>query len=86
MTNETTTSVPSVEQDKMRTPATGHPSWLARSRILILGTLAIVVAGSALNWPWLTAIGVAPALLSIAPCAVMCALGLCMRGSSCERK
>jgi hypothetical protein len=36
----------------------------------------------ALNWGWLTAIGLAPVLVSLAPCAVMCGLGLCMKGGS----
>jgi hypothetical protein len=36
----------------------------------------------ALNWGWLTAIGLAPVLVSLAPCAAMCGLGLCMKGGS----
>jgi hypothetical protein len=39
------------------------------------GTVAFV--GLALNWDWLTAAGLAPIILGILPCAVMCALGLC---------
>jgi hypothetical protein len=35
-----------------------------------------------LNWGWLTAVGAAPILLSLLPCAAMCALGLCMRGGT----
>ena len=31
-----------------------------------------------LGWPWLAAIGVAPILISLLPCAAMCAVGLCM--------
>lgn len=30
------------------------------------------------SWGWLAALGVAPVLLALAPCAAMCALGLCM--------
>ena len=56
-------------------------------RAAIAGGLAAVAAGVAFNWGWLTAIGVAPVLLSVAPCAAMCALGLCMPkmmgGNSC---
>lgn len=48
-----------------------------RRAILVLASLA-VVAGMALNWGWLTAIGVAPVLVGLLPCAAMCALGLCM--------
>ena len=51
---------------------------------LVTGGTAVVVAGLALGWDWLTAVGLAPLILSIAPCAIMCALGLCMmsRGNS----
>jgi hypothetical protein len=47
-------------------------------RIVIALGLGAVAAGIALSWGWLTAIGVAPVLVAAAPCAVMCALGLCM--------
>jgi hypothetical protein len=48
---------------------------------LLLGSiaLALLAAGFAWQWSWLVAIGVAPLLLSAAPCLAMCALGLCMR-------
>jgi hypothetical protein len=51
--------------------------------------VAIVGAGLALNWSWLVAAGIAPILLALAPCAAMCALGLCMSrmdGKSCDSK
>jgi hypothetical protein len=44
--------------------------------LLLLGALVLVI-GLALNWGWLTAVGAAPVILSLAPCAIMCALGLC---------
>lgn len=47
---------------------------------LIAIVLIMIAAGLAFNWSWLLAIGVAPVLIGILPCAVMCALGLCMRG------
>jgi hypothetical protein len=47
-------------------------------RVAISLGLAAVAAGIALNWGWLTTIGVAPVLVAAAPCAAMCALGLCM--------
>lgn len=37
-------------------------------------------SGLALGWDWLTAVGVAPLIVSAAPCVLMCALGLCMMG------
>lgn len=51
-------------------------------RGLILAAMAVIGAGLSLNWGWLTAIGVAPLILAVAPCAVMCGLGLCMMGGS----
>jgi hypothetical protein len=58
----------------------------ARRAAIALGLVA-VAGGIALNWGWLTAIGVAPVLVATAPCAAMCALGLIMPkmmgGNSC---
>lgn len=51
-------------------------------RGLILTAMAVIGAGAWLNWGWLAAIGAAPLLLAVAPCAVMCGLGLCMIGGS----
>lgn len=47
-----------------------------RRGLIVLGVLA-VGAAIALNWGWLVAVGIAPLLLALAPCAAMCALGLC---------
>jgi hypothetical protein len=50
------------------------------SKRVLLGVLALVLIGVGLawQWSWLVAIGVAPLLVSAAPCVAMCALGLCM--------
>ena len=55
-------------------------SWLGRRRRLVIGASAAGVIAIALawQWSWLVVLGVAPLLLSLAPCAAMCALGLCM--------
>ena len=53
----------------------GRRAWLALAALAGLG-------GLVLNWNWLVVIGAAPLLLALAPCAVMCALGLCMMGRS----
>lgn len=69
------------------TPALRLPNWLSRRRLWVLAGFAAFGAGLALNWSWLTAVGAAPILISLLPCAAMCALGLCMRGgtnSSCS--
>ena len=61
--------------------------YLGGRRGLILLTVAGLGVGAALNWGWLVGIGVAPLLLALAPCAAMCALGLCMnkaKGRSCS--
>lgn len=52
--------------------------YLGGRRGLILLAVAALGAGAYLNWGWLVAAGVAPLLLILAPCAVMCALGMCM--------
>jgi len=63
-------------------------AWLGRHRRLVIGAFVIGVIAAALvwQWSWLVVLGVAPLLLSLAPCAAMCALGLCMHrmaGRSC---
>jgi len=44
--------------------------------LLAVGVLVLII-GASLNWGWLVAAGVAPILIAAAPCAIMCALGLC---------
>lgn len=61
--------------------------WLGGRRGVIALAAFAVVAGAALNWSWLAATGVAPLLVAVLPCAVMCGLGLCMSrvmGGSCS--
>ena len=38
---------------------------------------AVLGSGLALDWSGLTTVGTAPVILSLAPCALMCTLGLC---------
>lgn len=61
------------------------PRILSGRRNLLILTLIVIGAGAGFNWSWLTAIGVAPVILSLAPCAIMCATGFCMmrRSNSC---
>ena len=47
-------------------------------RGLIAATVVLALPALWLGWPWLAAAGVAPLLIAVAPCAVMCGLGLCM--------
>lgn len=55
-------------------------SWMRDRRILIGVGLAVVAAGLALGWGWLAAIGIGPLIISVAPCLLMCAVGLCLKG------
>lgn len=50
---------------------------LGNRRLLLVAAIVALVAGAALNWGWLIALGVAPVLLSLLPCLVMCGLGVC---------
>lgn len=50
-------------------------------RRLIIVAVILIVGGVALNWSWLVAAGFAPILIAVLPCAVMCALGMCMHNS-----
>ena len=51
---------------------------LGRNRLIVAAALGVIAAAAAWQWNWLVAIGAAPLLLSVAPCAAMCGLGLCM--------
>ena len=57
-------------------------SWMRDRRVLAVAGLGIIGGGLALGWDWLAAVGVAPLIVSAAPCLIMCALGLCMMGRS----
>lgn len=66
----------------------GLPIPLGR-RGFALSAMALIAAGLWLNWGWLTAIGAAPLILALAPCAVMCGLGICCKqggSKSCGSK
>ena len=68
-------------QANISLPAAARPlsiGHLAGNRF-VLGAVALgLIAAAAWQWSWLVAIGVAPLLISVAPCAAMCGLGLCM--------
>ncbi|MGH8221921.1 MAG: hypothetical protein ACREQZ_03010 [Woeseiaceae bacterium] len=52
--------------------------YIGGRRALIVLAVAAVGMGLYFSWGWLAAVGLAPLLLALAPCAAMCALGLCM--------
>lgn len=58
------------------TSAIRRPIFLVASGALIIG------AGLYLNWPAVVGLGLAPLILTFAPCALMCAFGLCAMSGS----
>jgi len=46
--------------------------------LLALGSVAVIAGLSFGGWGWLVAAGLAPVILSMLPCLVMCAFGVCM--------
>ena len=69
-------------QANISLPAAARPLSIRRlvgnRFVLSVAALALIAAAAAWQWSWLLAIGVAPLLISVAPCAAMCGLGLCM--------
>lgn len=58
-------------------PARARPWWLIGGAVL---AVPLLLYG---GWDWLAATGLSTVLIVMAPCLVMCALGLCMgRGKS----
>lgn len=55
--------------------------YLAGRRGLVLLGAGVAIPAIWLGWPWLLAAGIAPILISLAPCLIMCGLGLCMMRS-----
>ena len=58
----------------------------SRAGKLLIGAVILAI-GLYLGWDWLVAAGLAPIVLSLLPCAAMCAAGLCMKrtgGDTCS--
>lgn len=66
------------------TPAT-RSQWLNQRNVLISVALLGGISALSFGWDWLAAAGVASIIIAIAPCLVMCALGLCMSRMSKAR-
>lgn len=49
-----------------------------RWALLALASLAVAIGFYSGGWGWLVAAGLAPVILSLLPCAVMCGLGVCV--------
>src|SRR5882672_4917721 len=84
-TSESTKAVSALPGDLLHTIR----RYLGSRRLLLAVAIFALVTGAALNWGWLVALGIAPVLLSLLPCAVMCGLGVCclkMMGGSSEKQ
>jgi hypothetical protein len=49
-----------------------------RTRAWLLAGLSALAIALWSRWDWLAAAGLAPIILAVLPCVVMCALGVCM--------
>ena len=61
---------------------------ISTGKIRLILIFGVVAAGMYFNWGWFIAIGLAPIVLAVLPCAVMCGLGLCMmpgKNGSCSK-
>ena len=74
---ETQPSTPPAETPLWREGLTIARYHLGNRWVLLALGGGVLIAGAALNWSWLVAVGLAPILIAAAPCAIMCALGLC---------
>jgi hypothetical protein len=52
-------------------------STVRRPIVLMAAAALIIGAGLYLNWPTLVGLSLAPLILTVAPCALICAFGLC---------
>ncbi len=75
---------PTAEGARRRSLADRLPRWLIGWRGLVILGILLVAAGLYAGWGWLAAVGLAPIILALAPCAAMCAIGACAmsRGGS----
>src|SRR6266478_5891345 len=71
----TTTTEPSLGRDVLN--ATMY--YLGnRWALLVLGSVAVIAGLSFGGWAWLVTAGLAPVILSMLPCLVMCGLSVCI--------
>ena len=57
-----------------------------RQPVFVVAVVAAITGlGLYLKWPTVVALGLAPLVLTFAPCALMCALGLCGMTASKNR-
>lgn len=55
-----------------------HPGWFSSPHGFWLLAVVAIAGGLVLGWEKLVLLGIAPILVSLLPCLLMCGLGLCM--------
>lgn len=55
---------------------------LRRPIFIVFTVVAVTAAGLYFKWPSIVALGFVPFILSIAPCVLMCVVGMCGMGNS----
>ena len=73
-TRDTSPAVDTVSTECCAAPR----SFWSRPRILAVAGTAALGGGAWLGWDWLVALGVAPILIAVGPCLLMCGAGLCV--------
>jgi hypothetical protein len=58
-------------------------SWASDRRLLIAAALVIGAGALWMGWPWLVVAGVAPLLVALAPCLLMCG-AMCAVKACCK--
>jgi hypothetical protein len=59
---------------------------ISARRALVLLCLGALVGGLAVSWSWIVDVGLAPIVLSIAWCAAVSGLGVCMIKSDLRKR
>lgn len=81
------TMQPSIRGGRSRGAAIQVLRSIATTRPGLIAIAALAIgSGLALNWGSLVALGAAPLILGILPCAAMCAVGLCMPMGGARKK
>ncbi len=65
------------------TGSTGTNSWASDRRVLVAAAVAAVGAALWFGWPWLVVAGIAPLLIALAPCLIMCG-AMCAMKACCK--
>jgi hypothetical protein len=71
-------------QTDVATTSPRRRDWFRGRRGWLIGGAVVVALGLWLGWEWLAAVGALPLILTVLPCAAMCVLGLCMKGSGTD--